>query len=81
MGDVDYFLCSRFETSYLAGSSSARVILSEVEGTRRWGVIDAQGSELLPPEYERIVPLSDTLLAVRKDGQWERMPLPAVQAG
>ena len=79
VGDVDYFLCSRFETSYLAGSSSARVILSEVEGTRRWGVIDAQGSELLPPEYERIVPLSDTLLAVRKDGQWERMPLPAAQ--
>lgn len=51
-----------------------------MEGTRRWGVIDAQGSELLPPEYERIVPLSDTLLAVRKDGQWERMPLPAAQA-
>ena len=23
----------------------------------------------------------NTLLAVRKDGQWERMPLPAAQAG
>lgn len=81
VGEEDYFLCSRFETESVPGSSAARVLLTEVEGTRRWGVIDAQGNELLPLEYERIVPLSDTLLAVLKDGQWERMPLPAAQAG
>lgn len=81
VGDTDYFLCSRFETEALPGSSAARLLLSEVEGTRRWGVIDAQGNELLPLEYERIVPLSETLLAALKDGQWERIPLPAAQAG
>ena len=79
VGDEDYYLCSSFETSCLT-DSSARLILSEVDGTRRWGLVTAQGNELLPLEYERIVPLSDTLLAALKDGQWERIPLPAAQA-
>ena len=67
-GETDYFLVSSFETEVLSGG--AHPLLGEVSGTRRWGVVDAQGNELLPLEYERIISLSDTLLAVKKDGEW-----------
>lgn len=67
-GETDYFLVSSFDTEVLAGG--AHPILGEVSGTRRWGVVDAQGNERLPIEYERIVSLSDTLLAVQRDGEW-----------
>lgn len=79
VGEVDYFLCAQFETVAPDESSPARGIWTEVEGTRRWGIVSATGETLLPIEYERIVLLSDDLLAVKKDGQWSHLPLPAAE--
>lgn len=62
----DLFLISAFDTA----SSGEGAVLSEASGSRRWGVIDAQGREVLPLQYERIVALSKSLLALQENGQW-----------
>ena len=33
----------------------------------KWGLIDPTGKELVPPKYDRIVPLGDALFAVGTD--------------
>jgi len=67
----DCFLVSEFECTYVQFDDPAFNYYAETEGTRRCGMVDAQGNEVLPMEYEHIVRLENGLIAARKDGEYQ----------